>query len=409
MRVVHFSTSDWNEGAAVAAYRLHAAMCLYGVDSHMLVANRFLTDLSIWSVRPLDGLKMRLANWLHEGKVQGLDKRYAMRLDRTGINPLSYPIVRNSDVYLVHSTSGGFMGSKGLERLLDTGKPVYLFLHDLSPITGGCGCHLNCPSFVSGCTQCPAKGGSWVERAALKKQQLYLSYPNLYLVATSEWTRSQVSKAWLGAGLDAMVVPCVVDTKLFAPHQRLWSRWLFGLPKKSKCMLFVGGTQAPLKGWDLLCEALATVNLSEWTVVVLGDTTRSQQLPFRCKRVVNMGRVYDTATMAALYNAVDLTVVPSRAETFGLVAAESICCGTPVVAFDGSALLELIEEGVNGFLAKGSSLRGLAVQNLAEAIRKGMAHPLSDKERTEIAEAIASKVGYSAVVPPLIKKIESRQ
>ena len=48
--------------------------------------------------------------------------------------------------------------------------------------------------------------------------------------------------------------------------------------------------------------------------------------------------------------AADVTLVPSRAESFGLVALESSACGTPVVASDVGGLTSLIEEGVTGFL-----------------------------------------------------------
>jgi D-inositol-3-phosphate glycosyltransferase len=48
--------------------------------------------------------------------------------------------------------------------------------------------------------------------------------------------------------------------------------------------------------------------------------------------------------------AADVTLVPSRSESFGLVALESSGCGTPVVASDVGGLKTLIEPGVNGFL-----------------------------------------------------------
>ena len=407
MRVVHFSTADRGDEASVAAYRLHTAMCRYGVDSHMLVVEPSVTDLSVWPTRPLDRLKIRLSNWWHEGELQKMDRRYHMRLDLTGIDPLSYPIVRNSDAYLVHATGGGFLGTAGLQRLLGTGKPVYLFLHDLAPLTGGCGCYLGCPSFTSGCDHCPAKGGSRVQRAARKKRETYLFYPNLTLVAPSEWTRQQLLGAWVGGGLDATVVPCSLDTELFAPHQRLWTRWLFGIPKKAKCLLFVGDTKDPIKGWNLLRDALVELIPQEWTVVVLGaPSLKGQELPFRHKRLIALEGTRNAPTLAALYNAVDLTVVPSLMECAGQVAVESLCCGTPVVGYQVAALPELVENGVNGYLAKGSSLRDICVTNLSGALRQQMAHLLSDKERLVIAEAMARRVDYGRVVPPLIKRME---
>jgi D-inositol-3-phosphate glycosyltransferase len=48
--------------------------------------------------------------------------------------------------------------------------------------------------------------------------------------------------------------------------------------------------------------------------------------------------------------AADVTLVPSRSESFGLVALESSACGTPVVASDVGGLTTLIESGVTGYL-----------------------------------------------------------
>jgi D-inositol-3-phosphate glycosyltransferase len=46
-------------------------------------------------------------------------------------------------------------------------------------------------------------------------------------------------------------------------------------------------------------------------------------------------------------------LVPSRSESFGLVALESSACGTPVVASDVGGLMTLIDPGVTGFLIPG--------------------------------------------------------
>jgi D-inositol-3-phosphate glycosyltransferase len=57
--------------------------------------------------------------------------------------------------------------------------------------------------------------------------------------------------------------------------------------------------------------------------------------------------------LASWYRAVDVVVVPSRSESFGLVALEAAACGTPVVAADVGGLTDLIDPGVTGELVAG--------------------------------------------------------
>ncbi|MGH9037060.1 MAG: glycosyltransferase, partial [Acidimicrobiia bacterium] len=53
------------------------------------------------------------------------------------------------------------------------------------------------------------------------------------------------------------------------------------------------------------------------------------------------------------YRAADVVVVPSRSETFGMVALEAAACGTPVVAAAVGGLTAIVEDGVTGFLVEG--------------------------------------------------------
>ena len=64
--------------------------------------------------------------------------------------------------------------------------------------------------------------------------------------------------------------------------------------------------------------------------------------------------------MAALYNAADMMVIPSRLEAFGQVASEAQACGTPVVAFSTSGLKDIVEHGQTGYLAKPFNIHDLA-------------------------------------------------
>ena len=87
-----------------------------------------------------------------------------------------------------------------------------------------------------------------------------------------------------------------------------------------------------------------------------------------------MGYVHDDATLALLYSAADVLVMPGIQEVFPLTVLESLACGTPCVAFQGSGIDDLISHRQNGFLAPAANL---------QAFTKGIAWVLEDESRRQ--------------------------
>lgn len=107
-------------------------------------------------------------------------------------------------------------------------------------------------------------------------------------------------------------------------------------------LLFVG-TVMPRKGVTDLVEAVASVVDRGWTdlrLVIAGDTDLDKAYVGRVEKLIDehsLATNVDTAgfvpaaDLPALYQAVDLTVIPSLEEGFGMTAVESLAAGTPVV------------------------------------------------------------------------------
>ena len=82
--------------------------------------------------------------------------------------------------------------------------------------------------------------------------------------------------------------------------------------------------------------------------------------------------VLDGPSLARLYRSADVKVFPSRTDTFGLVLIEAMACGTPVLAYPGGSVPEIVEDGLTGFIVNNEAEAVDAVRRLPELSRPGI-------------------------------------
>jgi D-inositol-3-phosphate glycosyltransferase len=216
-------------------------------------------------------------------------------------------------------------------------------------------------------------------RIAIEKQ---VSKTCTRILAETEREQKQLIQLYEAAPDKISVVPCGVNVELFRPLPKEHSREQLGIDKNELVLLYVGRID-PLKGIDRLITAFSYLQHHQrLRLLIVGGESRAtadlkslQELALNSgvhRTITFMGRT-EHANLPLYYSAADALVLPSHTESFGLVALESLACGTPVVATRVGAMDQIINSDRNGYLADSADPHLLTqeIERLIAALRAG--------------------------------------
>ena len=358
MKILIVSQSDIGGGAARAAYRLHKSLLSIDVNSMMLVQSKHSDDHTV--IGPETKLKKGFAQF--RPTLDKLPVQFYKKRTKTPFSPAWLPysgVVKhindiNPDIVHLHWINGGFIKIKDVSRIK---YPIVWTLHDMWPFTGGC--HYNnegCVKFIESCDLCPVLGSKKYYDLSYRTFKRKIKYYNnlpITVVGLSKWLTESAKNSKLFGRKNIINLPNPIDTEIFKPLDKHIAREMLGMPQEKKIILFGASkaTDTPRKGFKELTEALRLVNASNVELAVFGSGT-PQNPPDFSFPVHYLGRFNDDLSLSVLYSAADVMVVPSLQENLSNVIMESLSCGTPVVAFDIGGNGDMIDQKINGYLAK---------------------------------------------------------
>ena len=175
--------------------------------------------------------------------------------------------------------------------------------------------------------------------------------PSEYFISESTFLRRYKSKI--------VSIPNGVNTTDFdIPYSKEECRKILGLPTHNKIVLFVGSL-SPHKRPDILLKAMPIIlrSVPDVIAVLVGNGILRDKLEKLAKKLgiykftKFVGFVPDKS-ISLYYKSADVFVLPSIAETFGIVLLEASASGLPLVVSDLKVFKTIVEDGYNGLVVK---------------------------------------------------------
>jgi len=361
VRVLHVSTHARQGGAAIAAFRQHAALREIGVDSTMLVRFKESNDPSIKLISPSTSPIARLSRGIRRHKIAKSKQRTLTNSHQAFIefsscagdilgNEIKSQLL-NFDVVNIHHVTPS-IDLTSLLLNVPKNVPIVLTMHDMNPFTGGCHYSNGCVRFQQQCGECPllASGEKTTQVEHARKRSVYatIGESRLHFVAISNWQYDAANTASLTQYGKTSLIHHGIDSSVFNATGRESAKSALGWDERPIIMFGAAQSTSARKGLTILSDALKRMKGSAYRIVTFGDREPEMIAGFEHEHFRSIG---NESLLAVLYRAADVFVAPSREEAFGLTALEATACGALIVVSQGTGLEDIVEHGANGFAA----------------------------------------------------------
>lgn len=253
----------------------------------------------------------------------------------------------NPTVVHLHNIHGHYLNFPLLFRFLrKIDCHVVWTFHDCWPMTGKCThfTEAGCDRWKKQCFSCPQLGtypDSTYDRSAknyLDKKRYFSGLEKLHIVTVSKWLKG-VAEASFMKDKDIRCIYNGIDLNIFKPSSSPF-RDTYGIGNKFM-ILAVANPWSNRKGFDKFLKLAQRLDSNSVIVMVGISETQKAILP---NNIIGFPRTANQLQLAQIYSAADVLVNLSLEETFGLVVAEALACGTPAIVVNSTACPEVVSE-----------------------------------------------------------------
>ena len=322
------------------------------------------------------------------------------------------PEFRNADVVHYHLIHSHMLSLLDLPMLC-AAKPSIWTFHDPWPMTGHCVHPGSCDGWLTGCSPCPSLDAFFplqedrADRMYRVKQRVFGEI-DLDIVVASQFMRDMVRRSPLTRQFDRVhLIPFGIDTQAFLPDsEKTASRRALGIPD-NHFVILVRATDSEFKGLPYVLKALGSNPPSRPTTLLTVDQRGLMKDLAHDYNIVDLGWVEDATLYPRVFSAADVLLMPSIAESFGLMALEGMAAGRPVICFKGTA-----PESVTHAPESGIAVRMCDSRALRAALDALSANPEEARRRGHFGRTLAateySHEGYLDTMASLYRTVQTR-
>lgn len=259
---------------------------------------------------------------------------------------IDYIKKENPNIVHLQCINGNFVNVyKLITWLKKRNIPTVLTLHAEFMYTANCGHAFDCEKWKNGCGKCPRRYAAtkslFFDRTHSSFAKMTKAFSNfqdtLSVVSVSPWLMERAMHSTILAGKEHCVILNGVDTNIFYPRITTQLENQYRAQEKKiifqATAMFRDAPDDP-KGGVFFLELAKHLRDLPVIFLVAGKYEVHHTVP---ENVILLGEITDQNLLAEYYSLAELTVLTSKRETYSMVCAESLCCGTPVLGFCAGA------------------------------------------------------------------------
>ncbi|MBR6536497.1 MAG: glycosyltransferase [Lachnospiraceae bacterium] len=235
---------------------------------------------------------------------------------------------------------------KLLDFLKKNGIATVITHHAEFLYTGGCSYTFDCNKWLTGCNHCQGKfePKTWFfERSSeawKRLQKVYCDYKKITHCGVSDWLRNRAKCSPFLVNQKVITVLNGINTTVFHYCAGRNEREILKIPKSTKVVLHVTPDfSSSIKGGKHVLEMAKRFQNEDVLFLVVGckEGNLNDQAYREYTNLRMLGYTQNQQELAEYYSMSDICLLTSVRETFSMICAESLCCGTPVVGFEAGA------------------------------------------------------------------------